>query len=118
MKVNNNKGERQLVSYISRSMTDTEKRYFQIEREALALIWAADKFFNYITGLDFIFETDHKPLVQLLQSKPIDGLSLRIQRFRLRMMRYNYEIQYFPGKDLVVADALSRSPVLQHQPVD
>lgn len=103
--------DRQIVAYTSRTMTETEKRYFQIEREALALVWAADKFSDYITGIPIIFETDHKPLVQLLQSKPIDTLTLRIQRFRMRLMRYSYEIVYVPGKLLSVADALSRSPL-------
>lgn len=107
--------ERQVVGYTSRTMTDTEKKYFQIEREALALVWAADKFSEYIIGLQVIFETDHKPLVQLLHTKPIDSLSLRIQRFRMRLMRYSYEIVYVPGKHLSIADALSRSP-LPHSP--
>ncbi|UYV67541.1 K02A2.6-like [Cordylochernes scorpioides] len=35
----------------------------------------------------------------------------RIQRLRLRMMRYSYSIHHTPGKDIVVADALSRSPI-------
>lgn len=74
-------------------------------------MWAADKFSEYINGIPVTFETDHKPLLQLLQTKPIDLLSLRIQRFRMRLMRYMYEIVYIPGKSLVLADTLSRSPL-------
>ncbi|GBN11185.1 hypothetical protein AVEN_184737-1 [Araneus ventricosus] len=42
--------------------------------------------------------------------KALDGLSPRLQRMRLKKMRYPYQVQYIPGKDLVIADALSRSP--------
>ena len=58
------------MAYASRSMSDIEKRYAQIEKEALATVWACDKFASYIVGrLKFHIETDHKPLVPLLGSK-------------------------------------------------
>ena len=57
------------ISYASRSMTETEKRYAQIEKEALAATWACEKFATYILGMKFLIETDHKPLVPLLGSK-------------------------------------------------
>ncbi|CAB3262452.1 unnamed protein product [Arctia plantaginis] len=65
-------------------MSETELRYSQIEKEALALTWAAEKFQEYITGLDIVLETDHKPLLQLLQTKNLDDLTPRLQRFRIR----------------------------------
>lgn len=102
-------GKKEIVSYASRLLSATEKRYAQIEREALALTWACDKFHEYITGIPVLLETDHKPLIQVLQSKPIDELTPRLQRFRIRLMRYEYKVYYVPGKDLVVADALSRN---------
>ena len=52
-------------------------------------------------GLKFSIETDHKPLVPL---KNLDELPLRVQRFRMRMMRFLFTITHIPGK---VADALS-----------
>ncbi|XP_054259732.1 uncharacterized protein K02A2.6-like [Macrosteles quadrilineatus] len=39
------------VSYISRSLTDTERRYSNIEREALGIAWACDKLKDYIVGI-------------------------------------------------------------------
>ena len=98
------------VAYASRSMSDTEKRYAQIEKEALATVWACDKFASYIIGLKFHIETDHKPLVPLLGSKHLDTLPPRILRFRLRLARFDYTIQHVPGKLLCTADALSRAP--------
>jgi len=62
------------VAYASRSMTETERRYAQIEKEALASTWACEKFSTYILGMKFAIETDHKPLVPLLGSKQLDSL--------------------------------------------
>ena len=103
-------GELKPVAYISRSMTPTEQRYAQIEKEALALTWACERFSDYLIGLDFHIQTDHKSLVLLFGSKALEQLPLRVQRFRLRMMRYCFTISHVPGKDLIVADMLSRAP--------
>ncbi|XP_064476237.1 uncharacterized protein K02A2.6-like [Ornithodoros turicata] len=82
-----------------------------MEKEALALTSAAEKFDEYICGLRCTFETDHKPLVALLGLQQLDQLPLRIQRFRLRLMRYDYDVTYVPGASMTIADALSRSPL-------
>ena len=92
-------------------MTTTEQRYAQIEKEALGVTWACERFQDYLVGMRFHIETDHKPLVPLLSSKNLDELPIRIQRFRLRLMRFCYSISHVPGKDLVTADTLSRTPV-------
>ena len=104
-------GEWRPIAYQSRSMTPTEQRYSQIEKEALAATWACERFSHYLLGLTFRLETDHKPLVPLLSTKPLDQLPPRVVRFRLRLMRYSYTISHVPGKQLIVADALSRAPV-------
>ena len=99
------------VSFASRSMSDTELRYAQIEKEALATTWACDKFKDYLIGKHFCIETDHKPLVPLLSSKHLDNLPPRILRFRLRLMRFHYTVTHVPGKLLYTADTLSHAPV-------
>ena len=76
-------GERKPIAYASRSMTSTEQRYVQIEKEALATTWACEKFKDYILGKDILIETDHKPLVPLLGTKLLDQLPPRIQRFNI-----------------------------------
>ena len=55
-------------------------------------------------------ETDHKPLVPLLGAKNLEELPARIQRFKMRLMRFTFTISHTPGKDLTIADTLSRPP--------
>jgi len=98
------------VAYASRSMTNTECRYAQIEKEALAIIWACEKFSSYIIGNHNLLETDHKPLVPLLTYKHLENLPPRVLRFRLRLMRFDYNIVHVAGKYLYTADLLSRVP--------
>lgn len=104
-------GELRPIAFISQSLSDTEKRYAQIEKEALAVTWACERFQDYLIGLHYTTETDHKPLVPLLSSKNLEELPIQVQRFRLRLMRFNYTIFHVLGKSLCTADALSRSPV-------
>ncbi|UYV69327.1 K02A2.6-like, partial [Cordylochernes scorpioides] len=100
------------VAYSSRTMTPTEKRYAQIEKEALAITWACERFQDFLLGKRFRIETDHKPLIPLFSTKELSSLTPRLQRFRMRMMRFGFEIVHIPGKELLDADALSRQPLL------
>ena len=99
------------VAYASRALTDTEKRYSQIEKEALAIVWACERFTGYVLGKQIVLETDHKPLVPLLSRKDLASLPPRILQFRLCLARFQYEIMHVPGKLLYTADALSRAPI-------
>ena len=103
-------GDWKPVVFISRALTSTEQRYAQIEKEALATTWACERMADYLVGKTFHIETDHKPLVPLLGPKNLDEMPPRIQRLRMRLMRFNYTISHVPGKDLVTADTLSRAP--------
>lgn len=91
-------------------MSETEQRYSQIEKEALAIVWACEKFSDYIVGKPVQLETDHKPLVPLLTTTHLDHMPPRVLRFRLHLTRFEYSIQHVPGKFLYTADALSRAP--------
>ena len=92
-------------------MTPNDHRYSLIEKEALATTWSLERFTDFLYGMSFHVETNHKPLVSLLSSKKnFDELSPLIQRFRIRLMRYMYTIAHVPGKSLITADALLRAP--------
>ena len=80
----------------------------KIEKEALALTWACRWLADYLVGLQFHIETDHKPLVLLLGTK---HLPIRVQHFRMWLMRFLFTISNVPGKHLITAVALSRTPI-------
>lgn len=101
------------VTYASRSLNDVEKRYAQIEKEALAITWACERFRNYVLGARITIVTDHKPLVTLMSTKPVSELTARLQRMRMRLMCFDYTISHIAGNKFFVPDALSRAPVEQ-----
>ena len=94
-------GSRRPVCFIFRSLRDAEKNYAVIEKEALAATWACERFSDYVLGLDFTVETDHKPLVPLLGTAELHKMPPRIQRFRLRLMRYNPRVVHVAGKNRI-----------------
>ena len=99
------------VAYASKALTETESRYAIIEKEALAITWGCERFSQYLIGRQFEIQTDHRPLVTSLQTKRLDSLTPRLQRFKMRLSRYDYSITYVPGKHQSVPDAFSRAPI-------
>jgi len=97
------------VAYASRTLTSSEKNYAQIEKELLAVVYGLEKFHHYTYGRHTQVITDHKPLVAIT-SKPLYTAPKRLQSLLLRAQVYNYKVSYKPGKDIPVADLLSRAP--------
>lgn len=97
------------VSYASRSLTSAEKNFSQIEKELLSVVWAVKKFHYYIYGRKCIVVNDHKPLESLLKKGVHEIPSTRLQRLKLKLLKYNIEFKYLKGKLMYVADLLSRS---------
>ncbi|UYV67535.1 K02A2.6-like [Cordylochernes scorpioides] len=99
------------IAYVSRTLSETEKRYSQIEKEGLAIVWTCDRLKDYVTGIKIHIETDHKPLIAIFTSKSLEDMTPRLQRLKMRMMRYSYQISHIAGKKQIVADMLSRKPM-------
>ena len=62
-------GQERPIAYVSRTLSPAEKNYSQLEKEALAIIFAVGKFHNYIYGRHFVIESDHRPLSFLFDEK-------------------------------------------------
>ncbi|UYV62314.1 K02A2.6-like [Cordylochernes scorpioides] len=99
------------IAYVSRTLSETEKRYSQIEKEGLAIVWTCDRLKDYVTGIKIHIETDHKPLIAIFTSKSLEDMTPRLQGLKMRMMRYSYQISHIAGKKQIVADMLSRKPM-------
>ena len=94
-----------VILYASKSLTNVERRYSQTEKEALALVWACERFSMYVSGQPFELETDHKPLEHIYSrtSKPC----ARMERWVLRLQGFDFRVVYRPG-NTNIADSLSR----------
>ena len=95
------------IAFASKALTETEKRYANIERELLAVVFGCERFNTYVYGKHFTVESDHKPLEQI-QKKSLASTPPRLQRMMLRLQKYDMNIVYRPGKEMVLADMLSR----------
>ena len=96
------------IAFSSRSLSETEKRYSQIEKEFLAITYACKKYHNYIYGQKVSVMTDHKPIISVFQKDIHKVASAKLQRMRIRMLNYDVNVEYLPGKYMHIADYLSR----------
>ena len=100
--------EKHVITYASRSLTATEQRYSQTEREGLAVVWACEHLHLYVYGKPVTIYTDHKPLVSIYDN-PNSKPPVRIERWARRLQPYQVTVKYQRG-DINPADYLSRHP--------
>ena len=93
------------VSYASRKLLDREKNYSAIEKEGLALVWAVEKFRQYLYGIEFTLQTDHRPLVYINSAKFENS---RVMRWALMLQNYRIHMESIKGSDNFGADYMSR----------
>lgn len=96
------------VAFASRSLTETEKNYAQIEKELISIVFAIRKFHYYVYGKKVNVHTDHKPLVTIFRKEIAKIGSPRLQRLRLKLIKYDLNVGYLAGKYMYIADTLSR----------
>ena len=77
------------TAFVPRPLTAAEQNYSQIEKETLSIVFSCEKFHEYVYGLRFVVENDHKPVISIFQ-RALSKSPPRIQRFVLRLQRYNF----------------------------
>ena len=100
------------IAFASKILTDVETRYPNIERECLSICFSLEKFHTYVYGKCVTVQNDHKPL-EMIERKPIHSAPPRLQCMLLRLQKYDYTIQYIPGKDMVLARQAFKVPIMQ-----
>lgn len=103
------------IAFASRTLTASEQNYSQIEKEALSIVFGVKKFYKYLYGQKFHLLTDHKPVLAVLGTKSATPTlaALRMQRWALTLLAYDYDIEYRWSSDHTNADALFRLPCKQ-----
>ena len=93
-------GNERPIANVSKLLTSSQQNYSQIQKEALAIVSALKKIFQYLFGRTFILVTDHKPLLALFGSdKPVPGLAAhRLARWALFLGQFHHTIKYNQGK--------------------
>ena len=93
------------VGYYSKTLSKEQRNYSATEKECYAVIWAVLTLRPYLEGSHFIVRTDHNALRWMMTLNDPTG---RLMRWRLRLLEFDYEIVYRPGRVHQVPDALSR----------
>lgn len=96
-------GVNRVICYASRTLTSVEKRYYQTEKEALAIVWACERVHHYHFGVKFTLITDCQPVIYGSATRKS---SARVEHWVLRLQSYDFAVQYAKGE--YIADPLSR----------
>ncbi|GMF51336.1 unnamed protein product [Phytophthora fragariaefolia] len=101
-------GRERVIAFQSRQLKAVEKNYPVHDKELLAMKYALVKFRVHLLGQKpFVIYTDHASL-RTATSSPY--LSQRMAQWLSFFAEYNFTVEYKPGKQNILADALSRRP--------
>jgi len=94
------------ITMISRTLRDNEKNFATNERELLAIVWSLKNLRNYLYGVkDLHIYTDHQPLTFAVSDK---NPNAKLKRWKGIIDDHGAKVIYKPGKENLVADALSK----------
>eukprot|EP00118_Oscarella_pearsei_P019662 m.210275 g.210275 ORF g.210275 m.210275 type:complete len:281 (+) comp39743_c0_seq9:3016-3858(+) len=113
-------GEERPIAFASATLSEHERNYSQLDKEASSIIFGLRHFHQYLYARKFTLITDHQPLVSILhQKKEIPKVAAaRLQRWATILSAHRYEIIYRSSKDHMNADCLSRLPIPSEQAED
>lgn len=98
--------QKNIITFVSRNLSPNEQILATNEKELLAIIWSLQSLRNYLYGIaDLTIYTDHQPLTLSVSEK---NTNLKIKRWKAILEESGAKIEYKPGNQNVVADALSR----------
>lgn len=93
------------ITFISRTLSESEENFATIEKEMLAVVWALSNLRNFIYGTHVKIYTDHQPLTFTLSPR---NTNAKLKRWKAYIDEHDHQMLYKPGKANIVADALSR----------
>jgi hypothetical protein len=105
----NNSLETKIIQCIIRTLTATERKYSQIELEALTPVWAVERLNSYTLGQKFKYRIDYKA-VDLIYNNSLAKPPVRKQRWSFRLRSYDFRVETLPGLGSI-AYILSRHPM-------
>ena len=93
------------IAFASKKLNETQQRWSTIEKESYAVMWALQKYRQWLFGAEVIVFSDHNPLTYLTEASP---KSAKLMRWALAIQEFHVKFCYKPGKANTAADCLSR----------
>ena len=103
-----------VIYFASKTLDSAQKNYATTEKEFLAVVFACDKFRQYIVDSKVIIHTDHAAIKYLMEKKDVKP---RLIRWVLLLQEFDLQIVDRKGADNPVADNLSRIENIPHDPI-
>jgi len=96
------------IYFASKALSPAQSNWSATELEGYAVVWAVDKFHQYLAGSPFKVYTDHSALQWLFSKSPMKENKPRVTRWIESLQGYDFTIHYKRGRDNLHVDALSR----------
>jgi hypothetical protein len=96
--------------YWSRTIKSAYRKYFTTEKEYPAIVWAVTHLRPYLEGIDFTVRTDHHALRWVMNIYDAQG---RLARWRLRLSKFTFKVEYHPEPPIMLLTRCHGSPIRQ-----